>query len=125
MDWLMKLDPNFVIPLLIGGATWLYRKVSGKKEADSSSIIDSIFETFAHELLDTYAGEDLTAYLKKSRDQMTAKVWSVLSKRGLPKNALTQKLVNAAIEKWSAWIASQLLPLRAASDKAPLSTKLP
>lgn len=125
LNWLSKTDPTFVIPIVIGGVTWLYREVRGQTKADNSSIIDSVFETFAHELLDVYTGkEDLASYLKTARETMTSKIWMVLSKRGLPRNALTEKLVNMGIEKWSAWLASQLLTIRSASKDAPLSEGL-
>lgn len=114
MDWLSRLDPNVIVPVLVAIGGWLWRKASGEKKADSKGVIGSVIENFAQEVLDRYSvnAGDTTEYLKRVRKYIDERAWPVLSKRGIPKNRVTQSLLNAAIEEWTAWVGSNVRQIR-------------
>ena len=112
MEWISKLDPNIIAPVVIGIGTWLWRKLRSEKKSDDRSVIDSVMETFAAELLDSYHVNDsrsVTEYLKQARAYIDARIWIVLAKRGIKKSRLSRMLVDQSIEQWSAWVGRQLI----------------
>jgi hypothetical protein len=121
-SWINHLDPNVVFGVVAGGLTWLYNKASGKKSESVNSIIDSIINNFVHELLDSYVpGDgDVTEYLKKARKYIEDRIWTVLSKRGIPKNSLSIKLVHEATERCTAWLASEIRVTRQRAGNGPV-----
>lgn len=116
MDWLTKIDPNNVLfALSVFGTlgTWVYHKIRGEKTDSFSSIIGHVMDNFIAELMDQYVPtEDVTAYLKKARDYIEERVWTVLSKRGVPRIPLTESLVHSAIEKGTAYLGNELAKRR-------------
>ncbi len=114
MDWLLKIDPNVLIPTVLVLGTWLWKKVRGEKNQTVNQIVDSVIENFAHEILDRYTvGAGNTAeYLKRVRKYIEERIWEVLAKRGVPKNGVTVSLVNQATERWTAWVGNQVTQIR-------------
>ena len=121
-NWLSHLDPNVVITVVGGAATWLYHKASGKKSESLSSIVTSILNNLANELLDSYvpSNGDVTEYLKKSRTYIEERVWKILTKRKIPKNSTTIKLVHQATEKSTAWLAGEIREIRQRHGNGPV-----
>lgn len=115
MEWLSKLDPNIVVPIVIALGGWLWRKARGEKKADDRTIIDSIVENFAMEMTDTYHVNDtrsIADYLKQARSYIDERIWNVLAKRGIKKTPIVKALVNEAVERWTAWLGKQILASR-------------
>jgi len=121
-NWITHLDPNAVLAVVGTAATWLYHKASGKKSESLNSIVSNIINNFVHELLDSYvpANGDVTEYLKKSRKYIEDRIWIVLSKRKIPKNSTTIKLVHEATEKSTSWLASEVREIRRRSGNGPV-----
>lgn len=120
MDWLGKLDPNVVVPVVVSLAGWLYHLWRGDQKSQAkatdtrnASVMDSIVDNFIYSLLDKYPlGVDVDTYLKNSRKYIEEKIWDVAQKRGIPKNATTELLFHAALERGSVLLAQEVSKLR-------------
>jgi hypothetical protein len=117
MNWLSKLDPNTVIPILsllsaVGG--WIWDRARGRTTQSFSSVIDSVIDNLINELLDHPPSDEmkLDGYLKMARGYIDSKIWTVLTKRGIPKNALTTRLLHSAIEAGTDRLGREVLERR-------------
>jgi hypothetical protein len=100
----------------VGG--WLWNKARGKKAESLQSIIASMIDNLVHELVDNYSGNTSVAdYLKTARKYIDERAWIVLKKRGVPRNATTEKFLHQAIERGTSWLASEVRSLKASGGK--------
>lgn len=100
LTWLLKLDPNVVIPVLATVGAWLYHKVAGKRAETVDRIVSGVVGSILAEIVDHVPSSvPVETYLKGARQYVEDRVWKVLQKRGVPKNAMTTKIVHAALEQ--------------------------
>ena len=112
-SWFAKSDPTVLIPTVLTLGGWLWHKIRGEKTQTLSQIVKTVFDNFAHEMLDKASvQDDVTEYLKKARKYMEERMWTVLKKRGVPKNRVTEKLAHEAIEKSTVWLAGKIRELK-------------
>lgn len=119
MDWSLILS-KLIIPGAVAVGGWLWSRVTKKKEekAESRSILDDIVENIIYELLDKYPlGVDVETYLKNSRGYITEKIWAVATKRGIPRNKVTEQLFNAALERGTKLLAREVTELRKLNEQ--------
>jgi hypothetical protein len=114
-DWLSKIDPTVAVTVLTTVGGWLWNKARGKKTESLQSIIGSMIDNLVHELVDSYSsgsGIGVADYLKTARKYIDERAWTVLKKRGVPRNAETEKLLHQAIERGTAWLANEVRSLK-------------
>lgn len=119
MGWDVIID-KLVIPAVVALGAWAWNRVTKKKEEkkESRSILDDIVENFIWELLDKYPlGVDVETYLKNSRGYISAEIWKVASKRGIPRNKATEALFNAALERGTTILSKEIIELRKLNDQ--------
>lgn len=125
IHWIAQTNPNVVLPVLGVVATWVWNRAHGDKTAIWRSLIDSILHTFMVELLDKYDPKtDVAAFLTRARTEVESKVWTVLAKRGVPRNPTTERWVHEAIEKASAWLGNEAAKLRIPIQFGEIAAKL-
>ena len=111
-DWLSKISPDAALGALtfLGTlGTWAWARGKQTQSFSSSNIIDDIMENFLHELLDDYNETDkIATYLNHARDFVEKQAWKVLAKRKIPRNAVTERLLHAAIERMTAKLANKI-----------------
>jgi outer membrane murein-binding lipoprotein Lpp len=121
IQWLSKVDPNVAIGVLslVGTvAGWAYRKARGEqtssfRETINAAVDSMAFEMFA-EITDAEAARaNAQGFLASVRARVEKHAWSVLEKRGVPRTALTERIVHEAIERASAMLARELAERRA------------
>lgn len=116
MNWLNQLDPNAVLgalTLISTIGTWVYHKLRGDKVKSFGDTIAQVLNNFVPELLDTYASsEDIATFMGRARKFIESKAWMVLSKRGVPRNKLTEGLLHQGVEKVVAEIGNRAAQLR-------------
>lgn len=126
MDWLHRLDPNVVVPILspmimaFGG--WLWAKIRGEKHDGFAEVIEGVFRSFVQEQFAKYESGDVAAYVQQARAWFEKKIWEVLAKRSVPRNAITEALVHAAVEHATADLAEKLQQWLV--DRAKIETDL-
>ncbi len=112
ISWLTQLDPNVVstlVTVLISTGAFLYHKVRGDRTDSWGSVIDDIVTNLINETVGTIVTEDqIAGFINKQRDRIEAMIWGVLTKRGIPRNALSESLVHAAIEKGTAELGTRI-----------------
>lgn len=115
LHWLYQTNPTIVLPFFGGLLTWLWNKISGKKTANFTDIINAAMANMMNEWLDKYkkadVKPDLKTYLAQARTYIEGKIWDVLSKRGVPKNSLTTGIVHAAVENSTLWLGNRIAEL--------------
>lgn len=113
-SWLSKIDPNVVVPLLGGLATWVWHRVSTNTKADWEGIVKAMLATLTTEILDRYTTDagDTVEYLKRVRKYFEDRAWSVLSKRGVPRNKTTEAILNRGIEEATAFVGDEVNRIR-------------
>lgn len=111
-SWLSKVDPTVVVTVATTALGWLWHKARGNKRGNTQGIMAGVFQNLMEELLDRYNNEDVTSYMKTARAYIESHMWSVLAKRGVAKNAATQKLAHQALEEATAWLASEVRKAR-------------
>lgn len=119
MDWGGLLE-KLAIPAAVTIGTWIWAKVTGKKEQkrETRSILDDIVENIIYELLDKYPlGVEVETYLKNSRGYIAQKIWTVATKRGIPRNKVTEQLFNAALERGTKLLAHEITELRKMNEQ--------
>jgi hypothetical protein len=100
LPWLLKLDPNVVVPVLLTVGGWLYHKIAGKNAETLERIVAGVIGSILSEIVDHVPSSvPVETYLKGARLYVEDRVWKVLQKRGVPKNATTEKLVHMALEE--------------------------
>lgn len=119
LNWLLKIDPTVAFSVLVGVATWTYHKLAGKKADAIEDIVGGAVRAILAEVADKVpANVPIETYLKGARDYIEQRIWRALEKRGVPKNGVTMRLVNGAIEQATARLAERIANDRAArSDK--------
>jgi hypothetical protein len=109
LNWILKLDPNVVVPVLVTVGGWLYSKVRGKKTDTIERTIKGAIIALLSEVVDLVpAGVPIEKYLKNSRSYVEKYVWSALTKRGIPRNKTTERIVHMALEEATSELAKQL-----------------
>lgn len=118
-DWLSKIDPTVALTVVTTVGGWLWNKARGKKVESLQSIISSVIDNLVHELIDNYSSgnSNVTEYLKTARKYIDDRAWTVLKKRGIPRNATTEKFLHQAIERGTSWLAGEVRSLRASGGK--------
>ncbi len=121
-NWISSLDPNAVLAIATTVGAWIWNKANGKKTESITSIVNSIIDNFGHEFMDSYVtkNENLTEYLKLAREYINDRIWIVLTKKGIPKNSTTIKLVDAASERTTVWMAEEIRDIRRRSGHGPV-----
>ncbi len=98
MDFLSKLDPNVVL-VLVGAATslagWIYHKAKGDKTDEHADTFQGVMRNVLHDLLPVLRFDTTQAEL---RVLVGTLAWKGLAKAGIPKNGLSEAIVNAGIE---------------------------
>jgi hypothetical protein len=123
MNWTLLLD-KLVIPAAVTLAGWVWHRYTSKKDnrKEARSLLDDIVENLIYEQLDRYPlGVDVETYLKASRGFIEREVWKVAAKRGLPRNAATEALLHAAIERGTKLLAVEITRLRQLRDQHKLT----
>ena len=114
MDWNLIID-KLAIPVLLTVGGWVWTRIRGKDKdiSEARSLLDDIVENFIYELLDKYPlNVSVETYLKGSRAYIEQEVWKAASKRGIPRNKTTERLLHAAIERGTAILAKEVARLR-------------
>lgn len=113
LNWLSKVDPNVVLPVLFTVGGWLWHKVAGKKANTIERTVKGAIGSILAELVDIIPpGVRVETYLKTSRGYVEKYVWKALQKRGIPKNKTTEKLVNMVLEEATHELADELAAKR-------------
>lgn len=113
VNWLSKVDPNIVIPVVTTVGAWLWRKVAGKKANDIERTIKGAIGSLLAEVIDMVPpGVSVEQYLKTSRGYVEKYVWRALQKRGIPKNKTTEKIVHMVLEEAAHELADELAAKR-------------
>lgn len=90
---------NPVLPALGLAGLWVWHKVRGEKTDSWQDIVKGMAGSLAQEAITAWVpGGTLADGLAYVRDYIEARAWKVLSKRGVPRNSLTESLVHGAIE---------------------------
>lgn len=111
MDW-SKLDPDTVVTVLgfLGTvAMYLWNKARGKTTETFRETIAKAFDSMVTELLGKYSGEDVAEYLKTGRKYISERLTEVMTKRNIPRNPLTERLVNEAMEAATAKLGNEII----------------
>jgi len=119
MNWLLKLDPDTVVMAIslmssVGG--WIWHKIRGETQQSFRSVIGSVVDNLIFEVLDNdeaVARAEMKGYLRYARDYVTKHAWDVFAKRGVPRNAATERLFNEAIEAGVKRVQAEILARRA------------
>lgn len=122
MNW-SKLDPDHVIyalTFLSSVAGWLWKKAHGEKQATFKETVNAVIDSIVLEMFGELDDSDvlrvnIQGYLASTRARVEKHGWDVLSKRGVPRNAATERLFHAAIERASAMVARDLVDRRNAA----------
>ena len=122
MNWLSGLDPNAVIGVLgllstVGG--WLWDKARGRKTESFTATISHAVDNFVVELLGNAPSDDalviegyVEGYMQRERLHIEKRLWPVLTKRGIPRNALSERLVHEAVEEATARLGREIVERR-------------
>lgn len=118
-DFLKSIDPNLLTVIasgVVAAATWGYHKIRGDKQQSATDMAKAVIGNLAHELLDRYSDQPIEEYLATARVYIEDQIWSILAKRKVPRNSLTEYPVHLAIEEGTQWLAGQLAQLRQLGD---------
>ena len=113
--WLLKTDPTIVFGVLVSVGTYVWRKIAGDKAQTVDKIVSGAVEAILSEIVDHVPDNvPVETYLKGARDYVERRIWTALGKRGVKPNALTTRLVNAAIEQATASLGKKIAAERRA-----------
>lgn len=123
VNWLSKIDPNVAFPVVLTVGTWLWHKVAGKKADGIERTIKAAIGSILSEVVEIVPpGVKIEDYLKRSRAYVEKYAWTALTKRGIPKNKTTEKIVNMCIEEAARELGEELAAHRKKAQQvmAPL-----
>ncbi len=120
MDTLSKIDPNTVLQI-VGGlfaiGLWIYHKAKGDGRATLADTLVGVMRNVLGDLLPTLSQDSTQSEL---RAMVTSLAWTGLERAGVPRNGISETLVNAAIEHT---IADAMIEVRKlASDQKSIDT---
>ena len=96
--WHFVSSPT-VAPVIVGGALWVWHKLHGEKAASWQDIVSEVGTALANEAISTWApGGNLADGMTYVRDYIERRIWDVLTKRNVPRNAITEPIIHAVIE---------------------------
>lgn len=122
ISWLSKVDPNIVLPVVFSAGVWLWHKATGKKGDALERTIKGAIGSILSEVVDLVpANVPVEQYLKTSRGYVEKYVWKALEKRGIPRNKMTEKIVNMCIEEAARELGAELAAHRKAAQQQQLA----
>jgi len=101
--WISKLDPNVIVPLVIGALGWLWHHRKNLSLAKLREAADAAITTEVHLMLDDHANR------QQATDLLATAAWKALGKLGVkdrPKWAAA--IVGLAVEEGLAELAEKL-----------------
>lgn len=118
-QWLYKIDPNTVVFVLSIAGSYVWSKLSGRTRETVEKAIDAVIDNFVLEFLarEPHDTVELQGYIARARTFIEVRVWPVLQKRGVPKNATTVRLLDAAIERGTAALRREIEQRRKAREQ--------
>lgn len=114
LTWLLQPN-NIVLPALASLGVWVWHRLRGEKAATWQDALTGAVSTIAQEAITRWVpGGTVADGLAFVRAYVEKNIWDVASKRNIPRNALTEPVVHAAVEQATAGlvgvIAQRLLP---------------
>ncbi len=113
--FLSKIDPDLVVTIvsiLGAGATWLYRKAKGEKQADITSSLWRAMEGSVLKLAETHLAPTATFL----RDKLTVAAYEALGRMGVKKNAVVDAIVAKLVEQGVTEVRKRIAALKNARD---------
>ncbi len=109
MDWLLKLDPNVVFPVVVGLATWVYRQIAGKKAKTVEQLVDGAVRAILAEVAAHVPSEvPINTWLSGARRYVEDRIWYALGRVGLHRSPQLERIMRAALERASSEIAARI-----------------
>ncbi len=124
-EFLSKIDPNTLVGVftaVAGLATWAYHKVRGDKQESAMDMLTGIGKQVIHVVVtDTSINNDANVATITAR--VTAELWALASRTGVPRNAITEAIANQVIAHTVGDILTELRKRAAALDQAQAAIK--
>ena len=116
-----NIDPNLAFLTITTLGTWLWHKVSGQTRDQANKIVNAVIDNLLTQLMaslpDPAHSVSIDQYIKNASAWMESEVWSLLAKRGVPRNSTTEAYVHEAIVRADTALRPRVQQRRDALDK--------